>query len=218
MKAVIFSRVSSVGNIMGNRQSTESQINDLSNYASSNGLEIVKVFSETISGATKNNKRVVLNQCLQYAKDENIDMILVWELSRIGRNIFEVQEIIKYLVDNKINVYFKKEGFSLFNEEGERSLYAPILIDCLALASELERSSIYERLERGKKEALAKGSCKLGRRIGFRYTTEHYQKKYPNSIRLIKKGYKLNEIQSIVKEKGEKVGLSTLSTLKKMFK
>lgn len=97
-------------------------------------------------------------------------------------------------------------------------MYAPILIDCLALAGQLERSSIYERLERGKKEAIANGTCKLGRKVGFRYTPEHYEKKYPHAIRLLKKGgYKLNEIQSICESKGEKIGLSTLGTLKKMY-
>ena len=219
MKAVIFSRVSSVGNVMGNRQSNESQINDLQQYATNNNIEVVKVFSETISGGVKNEKRKVLNECLEFVKKENIDIVLVWEISRISRSLFGVQAVIKNLVENKINMFFKKEGFSLFNEDGEFSLYTPILIDCLALAGQLERTSIYERLERGKKDALANGTCKLGRKVGFRYTPEHYEKKYPHAIRLLKKGrYKLNEIQSICESKGEKIGLSTLGTLKKMYK
>ena len=51
--AVIYARVSSVGD----RQSTERQVNDLSDYALYKKLEVRKVFEEHISGAKKNEER-----------------------------------------------------------------------------------------------------------------------------------------------------------------
>ena len=56
--AVIYARVSSVGD----RQSTERQVKDLSDYALYKKLEVRKVFEEHISGAKKNEERPVLCQ------------------------------------------------------------------------------------------------------------------------------------------------------------
>ena len=56
--AVIYARVSSVGD----RQSTERQVEDLSHYALYKQMEVRKVFEEHISGAKKNEERPVLCQ------------------------------------------------------------------------------------------------------------------------------------------------------------
>ena len=59
-QAVIYARVSSVGD----RQSTERQILDLTEYANKNSIEVEKTFEEHISGARKNKDRFILNECL----------------------------------------------------------------------------------------------------------------------------------------------------------
>ena len=59
--AVIYARVSSEGD----RQNTARQVADLNRYASASGLNVVNTFEEKISGATKNEKRDVLNACLK---------------------------------------------------------------------------------------------------------------------------------------------------------
>ena len=46
-KAVIYARVSS----LGDRQSTDRQIEDLTRYAEGKGLEVVRIFQEHVSGA-----------------------------------------------------------------------------------------------------------------------------------------------------------------------
>ncbi len=56
MKAVIYARVSSVGD----RQNTERQVSDLSDYAVYQNLEISRIFEEKISGAKRNTERPVL--------------------------------------------------------------------------------------------------------------------------------------------------------------
>lgn len=70
--AVIYARVSSVGD----RQSTERQVKDLSDYALYKQLEVRKVFEEHISGAKKNEERPVLCQTLEYCKNR-ISTLLV---------------------------------------------------------------------------------------------------------------------------------------------
>lgn len=112
--AIIYARVSSSGS-QENRQSNERQINSLSEYASLNGYGVEKAFEEHISGGKKNSERSGLIECLNYARDNKIQTILVSELSRFGRQIWEVLESIKFCVDNGINVYFQKEGLELFD-------------------------------------------------------------------------------------------------------
>ena len=80
-KAVIFARVSSEGE----RQSTTRQVEDLKEYASKNNLEVENIYEEHISGAKKNNERPILNECLSFCVENNIDILLLSELSRLGR-------------------------------------------------------------------------------------------------------------------------------------
>ena len=60
--AVIFARVSS----SGDRQTTERQVLDLTDYADRNGMTVGQIYEEHISGAKKNHERPVLQECLAY--------------------------------------------------------------------------------------------------------------------------------------------------------
>lgn len=115
MKAVIYTRTSS----LTDRQNNDRQVSDLTNYADMNGIDVVKVFNEKISGATKNANRIILTECLEYAEANHIDIILCSELSRFGRAIWEVLETVKHCVDRKINVFFQKENLHILKDDGE---------------------------------------------------------------------------------------------------
>ena len=157
--AVIYARVSSVGD----RQSTERQVKDLSDYALYKQLEVRKVFEEHISGAKKNEERPVLCQTLEYCKQNGISTLLVSELSRMGRNAFEVLASVKELLDCGINLYIQKEQFNLLGEDGKPSLFAPIMLATLSTCAQLERENITFRLQSGRKQYVAKGG-RLGRK------------------------------------------------------
>ena len=62
MKAVIYARVSSVGD----RQSTDRQVYDLKSYALDKGYKVERIFEEHISGAKRNEERPVLCECMEY--------------------------------------------------------------------------------------------------------------------------------------------------------
>ena len=83
MKAAIYARVSS----LNERQSTDRQVLDLRNYAERNNIEVVKVYEEHISGAKRNEERPVLCECLDYCICNKVDILLISELSRLGRNV-----------------------------------------------------------------------------------------------------------------------------------
>ena len=124
MNAVIYARVSSIGD----RQSTDRQISDLLDYVKYQNLEISKIFEEHISGAKKNVERPILMQAIDYCKQSDVSILLVSELSRLGRNAFEVLATVKDLIDNGINLYMQKEQLTLLDSEGKPTMFAPIMI------------------------------------------------------------------------------------------
>ena len=88
---IIYARVSSIGD----RQSTERQVKDLSEYAKYKDIEVRKVFEEHISGARKNEERPVLCEAIAFCKEKRIGILLVSELSWLGRNAFVVLASVK---------------------------------------------------------------------------------------------------------------------------
>lgn len=79
-RAIIYARVSSSGSLE-NRQSTERQVIDLTDYANRNSMTICKTFEEHISGAKRNEERAVLTECIEYAISNRVDVVLFSELS-----------------------------------------------------------------------------------------------------------------------------------------
>lgn len=183
MRAVIYARVSSTTD----RQNTDRQVIDLTDYATRNNYEVVKVFEEHISGATKNTERPVLMECLEYATTNAIDIILCSELSRLGRNCDEVLKNVLQCKDTHTNLYFQKENLSLFNADGGENPYVNIMIAVLGTAAQLERDNIKFRLNSGRAKYIAEGG-RLGRPVGTKKTPEQLSQEYPKVVRELKKG------------------------------
>ena len=204
-KAVIYARVSSVGD----RQSTDRQVRDLTDYAVYQKIDVRKVFEEHISGAKKNDERPVLCEAIRYCKDNCIDVLLVSELSRLGRNAFEVLASVKDLLDCGINLYIQKEQFTLLDEEGKPSLFAPVMIATLSTCAQLERDNISFRLNSGRKQYVEKGG-KLGRPLGSTKTKDKKKEEYKEVISLLHKGYVIRDVARLTGK-----GISTVQRIKK---
>ena len=203
--AVIYARVSSIGD----RQSTDRQVKDLTDYAVYQKMEVRKVFEEHISGAKKNDERPVLCEAIRYCKDNCIDVLLVSELSRLGRNAFEVLASVKELLDCGINLYIQKEQFTLLDEDGKPSLFAPVMIATLSTCAQLERDNISFRLNSGRKQYVEKGG-KLGRPLGSTKTKDKKKEEYKEVISLLHKGYVIRDVARLTGK-----GISTVQRIKK---
>ena len=162
--AIIFSRCSSSGALEA-RQDTTRQVEDLQRYATTNGLEVIRIVEEHQSGGKSNKDRPILQEALSYCKENHIDIILVSELSRLGRKCDEILETIKYLKDNRINCYFLKEQLSIFSLDGKENPYLTIMCAVLGTAAELEREAIYYRLKSGREKYIRDGG-KVGKPKG----------------------------------------------------
>ena len=205
--AVIYARVSSVGD----RQNTDRQISDLLDYVEYQKLELCKIYEEHISGAKKNSERPVLQQAIEFCKTNHISILLVSELSRLGRNAFEVLATVKDLIDSGINLYMQKEQLTLLDAEGKPTMFAPIMIATLSTCAQLERENIKFRLNSGRKLYIERGG-KLGRRVGSIKTTEQKREEYRDIISYLKRGYSVRNVAKLTNK-----GVSTVQRIKNEF-
>lgn len=212
MKGIIYGRVSS----LGDRQSTQRQIEDLTKYAEANGIEVVKVFSEKISGAKRNSERVVLNECISFAEANDIRLILCSEGSRVGRSTWEVLETIKTCIDKGIDIYLQKENIHTLRKDGTTDPMMAVYISCLSMANEFERENIKFRLNSGRKLAIEKG-VKMGRKNGSTKTKEEKEKEYQSVLKYLKKGLSVANVLKCCRADGIKVSERTIWSLKKEF-
>ena len=206
-KAVIYSRVSSVGD----RQDTSRQIRDLEILAKQRNLIIEKTYEEHISGAKKTQDRPVLKECLDYCFTNNIDILLISELSRLGRNVDDVLANVRLCKEKHLNVYFQKEQLSIFNDDGKEHPFLTIFIAVLGTCAEMERENIKFRLNSGKAKYIAEGG-RVGRKEGYKKPDEKLQEEYAGVIKMLRKGYPIRMIA-----KSEGVGISTVMRIKKKF-
>ena len=206
-KAVIYARVSSVGD----RQNTDRQISDLLEYVDYQKLELSKVFEEHVSGAKKNSERPILQQAIEYCKANGVAILLVSELSRLGRNAFEVLATVKDLIDSGINLYMQKEQLTLLDNEGKPTMFAPIMIATLSTCAQLERENIKFRLNSGRKLYIERGG-KLGRRVGSIKTTEQKREEHKDIISYLRRGYSVRNVAKLTNK-----GISTVQRIKTEF-
>ena len=205
--AVIYARVSSTGE----RQSTSRQVADLTDYASRNGLEVIGVYEEHISGAKRNAERAVLTECIDYAVTNGVEVVLFSELSRCGRAVWEVLDTIRTLKDNGINAYFQKECLSLFSADGKENPYLAVMVSVLGVCAQMERENIAYRLNSGRAKYIADGG-KLGRKVGSVKSKERKQEEYGKVIRSLKQGKSIRDTAAICG-----VSISTVQRVKKEF-
>ena len=205
--AVIYARVSSEND----RQDTTRQINDLQSYATRENIKIEKVFQEHISGVKKIEERAVLQECLDYCCNNHIQILLLSEISRLGRSTLQVLRSLERLHEAKVSVFIQNLGIYSLQADGTVNPLASIIITVLAEFSNIERSNIQYRLNSGRKQYVANGG-KLGRKVGYRKTDDEMKEQYKNAIALLKKGYSVRAVAKL-----EGLSHTTVQKLKNKF-
>ena len=203
MNVVIYSRVSS----QSARQSTERQVVDLERFAAGRGYEVTAVFEEKISGRKANIERPVLSRCLEYCTDpqNRVDMLLLTEISRLGRSTLEILKALDTLHTHKICVYIQNLNLETLRPDKTVNPLSSLITTLLG-----ELAAI-ERLNSGRELYIQKGG-RLGRKPGSRKTAEQRKEEYREAIALLKKGY---SIRNVAKLTGKAV--STIQQVKKDF-
>ena len=190
MKTVIFARVST------NIQEYDRQVNELTALANDNGWSVEAMFAEKISGAKANAERSELLNMVAYVEANSIDKVLVTELSRLGRDTLQVLEVIEMLNSKGISLYIQNYNIETLTAEGKVNAMSQFLITILAEVARMERKTIRERVASGYANYRNNGG-KVGRKQGYRKSSEAMREEYGEVLKLLKKGISLRNISKI---------------------
>lgn len=185
-KAVIYARVSSTGD----RQDTKRQVEDLTRYAASAGLDVVATYEEKASGAK--DDREVLTDCLEALRGGKADTLLLSELSRLGRSVRKILDVTDDLAKAGVNIHILDLNIDTLLPDGKENPIAKMLLTVLGLGAEIERKNIVSRLNSGRQLAIKRG-VQLGRPVGSGMSDEEVLQKYPTVVKRLNKGLSVRD-------------------------
>lgn len=189
-KVVIYARVST------SSQDYDRQLHDLREYASRQGYEVVKEFSEKISGAKKVEERQAMTELLDYTSKHKIDKILIYECSRLSRRAVDFLQLIETFNERGISVFILQNALETMLPDGRVNPIATLVLGILAQFNSMERNLIRSRMQSGYANYRANGG-KVGRKDGYTKSIEAYKEEYAEELRLLKRGYSLRNISKI---------------------
>ena len=140
-------------------QNTKSQKLAVYKYADENGLRVDQWFDVDCS-SRKSTKDRRIDELLDILGEG--DMLIVSELSRLGRSVGQVITIVDQLIKKKVKVICLKENIRL---NGRQDIQTKVMITMFSLFAEIERDLISERTKEGLARARAEGKL-LGRPPG----------------------------------------------------
>ena len=141
------------------RQTVENQRFEINNFCEREQLQVDGWIEETISGTKAYNKRE-LGKLLK--RVEKGDLIVCAELSRLGRNLFMIMEILNICMTKECRVWTIKDNYRLGDD-----IQSKVLAFAFGLSAEIERNLISQRTKESLARLKAEGK-KLGRKRGKR--------------------------------------------------
>lgn len=152
--------------VSSDKQTVENQRFEINNFCVRNKIKIDGWIEETISGTKSYNKRQLGLLLKKVQKD---DLIICAELSRLGRNLFMIMEILNICMTKECRVWTIKDNYRLGDD-----IQSKVLAFAFGLSAEIERNLISQRT----KEALARKKSEgvvLGRPKGRKIAPDKYK-------------------------------------------
>ena len=176
--------------VSSDKQTVENQRFEINNFCNREKISIDGWIEETISGTKAYNKRALGNLLKSVQKD---DLIICAELSRLGRNLFMIMEILNICMTKECRVWTIKDNYRLGDD-----IQSKVLAFAFGLSAEIERNLISQRT----KEALARKKAEgviLGRPKGSRNKKNKMSNKKELFISLQKEGFNKSQIAKKLK-------------------
>ena len=130
--------------VSSDKQTIENQRFEIDNFCNKEGIKVDGWIEETISGAKNYDKRKLGNLLKCIKKD---DLVICSELSRLGRSLFMIMDILNIFLNKGAKVWTLKDNYRLGDD-----LQSKVLAFAFGLSAEIERNLISQRT----KEALAR--------------------------------------------------------------
>ncbi len=173
--------------VSSDKQTVENQRFEIQKFCNTHNLTINGWIEETISGTKNYNKRL-LGKLLRRV-DKN-DIIICSELSRLGRNLYMIMEILNICMSKECKVWTIKDDFRLGDD-----IQSKVLAFAFGLSAEIERNLISQRTREAMARRKAEGKH-MGRRHGAKVAQEAHKlyKKEHLIKRWFKEGMSYSEI------------------------
>jgi DNA invertase Pin-like site-specific DNA recombinase len=191
-----------------NRQETDRQISDLTQYATRKGYNVVEICRETVSGRADENEREGLARALELARRGAIRKVLVHEISRLARKSSIVHKFVETLEECGVSLYWHQQGFETLLPNGKRNPSAAIMLAILAETARSEIETLVERIKSGLAEAKRKGTV-LGRPKGSRVDSAAFLQHHRDIVRHLRAGQSIRNCAKITSK-----GVSTVQRVK----
>lgn len=152
--------------VSSDKQTVENQRFEIERFCASESIQVEGWIEETISG-TKNYRKRQLGKLLR--RVGRGDVIICSELSRLGRSLFMIMEILSLCMEKGCRVWTIKDGYRLGDD-----IQSKVLAFAFGLSAEIERNLISQRT----KEALARLKAEgrtLGRPKGVQMSQERFR-------------------------------------------
>jgi DNA invertase Pin-like site-specific DNA recombinase len=202
-KAIIISRCST----NENKQDVTRQSQDLT-LKYSNRFDIIKTFEYYQSGTKNENEN---DKFLKFAIDNDIQIILVTELSRISRTVIGFLNFKKICDEAKINIIIDDKNLNTLNQDKSVDLNTELILTIGASFAKMELIQTKLRLNSGRDKYIRDGG-KLGRKVGSEKDTKKLITEHADIVKFLKQG---QSVRNIMKLTGKSSG--TVQKIKKII-
>lgn len=148
MRSAIYARVSTLD------QEPENQLDELRRYAEARGWSATEYIDRGVSGGK--DRRPAHDQLVRDARRRRFDVLVVWRLDRLGRNLRHLITFLEELQALGVEFVSLAEGIDATTPAGKLQMHI------LGAIAEFERERIQERVRAGLARARAQGT-RLGR-------------------------------------------------------
>jgi len=147
-RAAIYARVST------GEQTPENQLLRLREVARRAGWDVVQEYVETASGATRS--RPGLDRMMQDAARRRFDVVMAWDVSRLGRSLRDLVDLFETLRSLGCDLFLEQQALDTSTPAGRA------LLQMSGVFAEFERAMIVERTKAGMARARERGA-QIGR-------------------------------------------------------
>ena len=171
------------------KQTVENQRFEIGNFCKRKKIKIHEWVEETISGTIEINDRE-LGVLLDRLRKN--DILICSELSRLGRSLFMIMDVLNRCMKKEINVWTIKDNYRLGTD-----ISSKVLAFAFGLSAEIERNLISQRTKEALARAISEGKH-IGRPKGSKNKTLKLSGKEKEILKLLKKGFSKAKISKML--------------------
>lgn len=178
-------------------------------YSKQYEINPVNGIYEYYESGTKNkehNQNIITN-CI----NNNIDTIIVSEVSRISRKVLGALQFIEQCTKHRINILIDSHNLKTLNEDKTENETSKMVLSMLSSFAEIEIKQTQRRLNSGRKKYIEEGG-KLGRVKGSTETKEDFLNKHKDVQKELKDGLSIRKISKITDK-----STATIQKVKKLM-